>query len=164
MWSDSQAAAYSKSCRSSSVGKEVDVTQSPPRRTNKEERPPVALPTLIPYLPHLASQCGAGQPLGAYVGGQFSFHNYNPPVREPAASLQHQGSGSGRLSRTTRVIRKQTTNLSLSSFQFFFLPDSNEPAWEFGIHREVRKPDDITEPCAQTPKHYQDVGPGDRRC
>ena len=74
-----QLAAYSKSCRSSSVGKEVDVTQSPPRRTNKEKRPPVALPTLIPYLPHLASQCGAGQPLGAYVGGQFSFHNYNPP-------------------------------------------------------------------------------------
>ena len=131
MWSDSQAAAYSKSCRSSSVGKEVDVTQSPPRRTNKEESPQLHCPLSSPTCPTLLASVAQASFWVLLLGGQFSFHNYHPPVTESAASLQHQGSGSGWLSRTTGVIRKQTTNLSLSSFQFFFffsLLDSNESA------------------------------------
>lgn len=129
MRSDGQAAAFSKSCRSSSVGKEMDVTQSPPTRTNKEEKPPVALPTLIPYLPHLASPVWRRPAAECLCWGSVSIPQLPATVRESAASLPHQGSGSGWLSRTTGVIRKQTTDLSLSSFRFLFLLlDSNEPA------------------------------------
>ena len=131
MWSDSQAAAYSKSCRSSSVGERGGRNPVSAQKNKQGGKPPVALPTLIPYLPHLASQCGAGQLLGASVGGSVFIPQLPPASDRVSSKLTAPGLWVWMAFPNNRGDQKtdnQPFSQLLPVFFFFPLLDSNESA------------------------------------